>query len=299
MGSISDKPPLVVIVGQTASGKSALAMALAQRFNGEIIAADSRTIYKGMDIGTAKPTLEDRRVVTHHLIDLIEPSQLITVADFQKLATEAIKEIAAKGKLPIMVGGSGLYVDAVIYGFKFRERVNIYSREMLENVAVEDLQTMLKERDIELPLNDKNRRHLIGALQVGGVVKDKNRLRSNTLIIGPTIPDDELEPRILRRVEGMLSSGLEEEVRRLVKDYGWQGQPAETIGYTEFKAYFAGDVSHEQLVHNIVTHTRRYAKRQKTWFKRNPDIHWISNSEEAVDLVTTFLNKWYSAHLKV
>jgi tRNA dimethylallyltransferase len=190
-----------------------------------------------------------------------------------------------------MVGGSGLYVDAVMYGYNFRKRVLIHGRDELEKASVEELQSRLKERGIGLPVNFKNRRHLIGALEVGGVVKDKRHLRGNTLAIGLEVPDEELMHRIDQRVEGMLRAGLEEEVRRLVDQFGWDGQPAETIGYTEFRAYFAGDITYEQLVHNIKTHTRQYSKRQKTWFKRNPDIHWISNSNEAVDLITTFLNK--------
>ena len=291
MEPISDNPPLVVIVGQTASGKSALAMKLAQKFDGEIIAADSRTIYKGMDIGTAKPSPAERRLVPHHLIDIVEPNQLVTVADFQALALEAVDSVSTKGKLPIVVGGSGLYVDAVIYGYNFRQRVAIYDRDELERASVEELQSMLRQRGIELPVNSKNRRHLVGALLVGGVVKDKRNLRRNTLVIGLEVPDDELTQRIDERVENMLGAGLEKEVRGLVENFGWDGQPAETIGYTEFRAYFAGDVTFEQLVRSIKTHTRQYSKRQKTWFKRNPDVHWISNSDEAVDLITTFLNK--------
>src|SRR5262245_23019777 len=119
MGSVADQPPLIVILGQTASGKSALAMQLAQRFSGEIIAADSRTIYKGMDVGTAKPTPADRRLIRHHLVDIVTPDQIFTAADFQRLAERTVVSIATQGKVPFLVGGSGLYVDALIYNFSF------------------------------------------------------------------------------------------------------------------------------------------------------------------------------------
>ena len=290
MGPFTNNPPLVVIAGPTASGKSALALKLAERFGGEIVAADSRTIYRGMDIGTAKPTPEDQRAIPHHLLDMAAPDELITVADFQKMALSAINQIGRGRRLAIMVGGNGLYVDAVIYGFQFRKRQSIYEREWLEEAPIEELQQELAERGIDLPANVKNRRHLIGALEIGGVVKDERRLRPNTLVLGIDISKDELDARITSRVAGMFAQGLEVEVRGLVSRYGWTGQLPETIGYAEFRHYLSGELSHEQLIQDIALHTRQYAKRQKTWFKRNSDIHWISNPEEAVDLVTTFLN---------
>lgn len=290
MGPFTNNPPLVVIAGPTASGKSALALKLAERFGGEIVAADSRTIYRGMDIGTAKPTPEDQRAIPHHLLDMAAPDELITVADFQKMALSAINQIGRGRRLAIMVGGNGLYVDAVIYGFQFRKRQSIYEREWLEEAPIEELQQELAERGIDLPANVKNRRHLIGALEIGGVVKDERRLRPNTLVLGIDVSKDELDARITSRVAGMFAQGLEVEVRGLVSRYGWTGQLPETIGYAEFRHYLSGELSHEQLIQDIALHTRQYAKRQKTWFKRNSDIHWISNPEEAVDLVTTFLN---------
>lgn len=234
--------PLVVIVGETASGKSALAMQLAEKFDGEIICADSRTIYKGMDIGTAKPSTGDQLRAKHHLLDVVTPDQNFTAAQFKAMANKIIIEISEAGKLPIMVGGTGLYVDGLLYDFGFNNK------------------------------------------------PDKKSLRSNTLILGMLVDRHLLKSRIHDRVEVMISKGLENEVRRLVQKYGWHVKAMTGIGYREFRPYLAGLQSLDETIKNIERNTILYAKRQRTWFKRNDSIHWLDDPRQAVDLVTTFLN---------
>ncbi|HTH71816.1 MAG TPA: tRNA (adenosine(37)-N6)-dimethylallyltransferase MiaA [Candidatus Pristimantibacillus sp.] len=290
MGSIANDPSLVVIVGPTASGKSALAVNLAKRFNGEIIAADSRTVYRGMDIGTAKPSMNDRTAVPHHLLDIVNPDDSFTVADFQRLAKRAVVDIAARGRVPFLVGGSGLYIDAVIYDFGLRPAADPAGRAELQKLSVDELQERILDKGIALPFNKRNPRHLIRTLETGGLTPVKGNLRSNTLVIGLDADKEDLEVKIAKRVSAMVDAGFVEEVRRLAARYGWDSPALQAPGYRSFQEYIGGTVSLEEAKRLFVQRDLQYAKRQKTWFKRSSDIHWISNPEEAVDLVTTFLN---------
>jgi tRNA dimethylallyltransferase len=291
MESLADNAPLIVVVGPTASGKTALALNLAERFGGEIIAADSRTIYKGMDIGTAKPTSAERQRVPHHLLDIIEPDAPFTVVDFQRLANAAISEIIGRGKLPILVGGSGLYIDAVIYNFSFRGAPDAQLRQQTAALSVEEVQRLLESRNITLPADERNPRHLVRALETGGTHPSRGRLRPHTLVIGLDPGKEVLAAAIVRRVEQMVTAGFVDEVRTLATRYGWAGQALQAPGYKAFRPYLAGVVSLDEAKELFVRYDVQYAKRQKTWFKRNADIRWISNPAEAVDIVTTFLNK--------
>lgn len=251
------RAPMIVIVGQTASGKSALALELAQKFNGEIIAADSRTVYRGMNIGTAKPPIEEQQLVPHHLLDVVEPDQRFTAADFKRLALEAIEDITARGKLPVMVGGTGLYIDSVLFDYSFADK----------NAA----------------RNPANPRHLKkdSAVQRGG-------LRPHTLIIGLDLDKEALTERINGRVELMVQKGLQQEVDQLVRRYGWEAPGLNAIGYQEWRE--KAKSTHE-IVAEIISDTKNYAKRQKTWFKRNKSIQWVSKQSKAVEIATTFLYK--------
>jgi len=286
-----ESKPLIVIIGETASGKSALAMELAQKFNGEIICADSRTVYVGMDIGTAKPSIKDQQKVPHFGINISTPVTPVNVADFKKLATGAMAEIASRGHVPIMVGGTGLYIDAVLYDFVFRKVAERKLRDHLGQLSVPELQAELQAEGIALPENSQNPRHLMRALETGGQTSERKPLRANTLIIGLEVPRDELKARIARRIDQMLAAGLEAEVRQLAQKYGWDVEPLKTIGYREWREYFEGQVSLEQVKAEIIRSTMAYAKRQRTWFKRNSSIHWVKEQREVVELVTTFLNK--------
>lgn len=281
----------MVIVGQTASGKSALAMKLAQQFDGEIIAADSRTVYKGMDIGTAKPTLDDQKMIPHHLLDVVAPDESFTVADFQMQALAAITDVASRGKVPVLVGGSGLYVDAVVYNFSFRAPSEDGLRRRFSTLSVGELQDLLVQEGLAMPKNRSNPRHLIRVLETHGEVPTREGLRPRTLIIGVVRDREELVERINERVEQMVNHGFVDEVKRLFAEYGAAAQALQAPGYKAFYKYLTGEISIDAAKQQFVHYDMQYAKRQKTWFKRNPDIHWISNMEEAVELVTTFLNK--------
>jgi tRNA dimethylallyltransferase len=291
MESVANNSPVIVVLGQTASGKSALALELAQRFGGEIIAADSRTVYKGMDIGTAKSTLAEQRLVRHHLIDVVEPDQSFSVADFQYLARKAIDDIASRGRLPMLVGGSGLYIDSVIYDFSFRQSGDLEQRKVLGELSVEELQAILLQRAIPFPANERNPRHLVRSLETAGEIPCRAPLRPNTLVIGIFKDRALLANDVLRRVDSMVDRGFVKEVKHLAARYGWDVPALQAPGYRAFRLYLAGQVSLEEAKRQFVQNDLQYAKRQKTWFKRNMDIHWISNLEEAVDIITTFLNK--------
>ncbi len=290
MESVASIPPLIVIVGQTGSGKSALALQLAEQFSGEIIAADSRTVYKGMNVGTAKPSAEDIRLVPHHLIDIIEPGEQFSVADFQRLAQKAILEITSRGHVPILVGGSGLYVDSVLYGFGFRAPANLSLRASLQQRSVEELQEMILEKGLDLPANDRNPRHLMRSIEAAGSPPPtRQTLRSNTLVIGLTADKAALATRLEHRAEKMLADGLVDEVRLLTEKYG-QVEALRAPAYREVRLYLSGAISFDELSQLIVRSHMQYAKRQRTWFKRSEDVMWISKPEESVEFVTTFLN---------
>jgi len=249
--------PLIVIVGPTASGKTALAIELAQKFGGEIVCADSRTVYSGMDIGTAKPTADERAEVRHHLLDVASPDEAFTAADFKELANEAIKDIVSRGQLPIMVGGSGLYIDAVLFDYGFAPQG-----------AARD---------------PKNPRHMSKS-----VPRPRKDLRDNTLIIGLSVPREVLRERIEGRVEAMIRHGLLEEVRHLLSKYP-DSKALDAPGYKAFRGYLAGLVSLDEAKASFVRNDLQLAKRQRTWFKRNPYIHWFDDSDEALAFVTKSL----------
>lgn len=291
----SNDPPLIAIVGETGSGKSALALELASQFNGEIIAADSRTIYRGMDIGTAKPSPEEQAMVPHHLIDVVDPNETFSAADFKRLAEKAIDDIGERGKVPFLVGGTGLYADAVLYDFSFRPKPDLVLREKLQKMSVSQLQHLLLEADIPLPENEQNPRHLIRAYETKGVLPERHLLRCNTLIIGLTVDREKLRATITHRVDAMVAAGLIEEVRAIADMYGWDAPALQAPGYKAMRSYIDGNCSMEEAKTLFIQNDMQLAKRQRTWFKRDKHIHWICKKAEAVDLITTFLNKFYTA----
>lgn len=294
MSTQTSVSPLIVVLGETASGKSALAMDLALRFDGALICADSRTVYRGMDVGTAKPTLKDRQLVQHYCLDVVDPSQRFTVADFKRQAATAIDEITAAGKLPIVVGGTGLYIDALIYDFDFRGPADLALRAELDGLSVDQLQAKLREQGIPLPANQRNPRHLVRALESGGKTGGKAVLRQNTLLLGLMVELEVLEQRIIGRVDAMVDDGFVDEVRTLVEKYGNQVEAMRAPGYMAFQEYLKGIIDLEEAKRQFVQNDLRLAKRQRTWFRRNKSIHWLATDEKStksVDLVTTLLNK--------
>ena len=249
--------PLVVIVGPTASGKSDLAMKIAEKHKGEIICADSRTVYRGMDIGTAKPSKEDQKRVRHHLLDILEPNEPFNVGRFKQLAEKTILDIEKRGKLPVMVGGTGLYIDSVIFDYQFSGPG--------------------AEKD------EVNPRHL----KKTGPTSEPS-MRSNTLVIGMDVEPEKLKTRIDKRIENMIENGLEQEVKRLSGFYGWV-EPITAVGYQEWRAYFEGQNDLNKTRELITIHTRQYAKRQRTWFKRGGHIYWVRDSASAL----AYLENWF------
>ncbi|HTE58558.1 MAG TPA: tRNA (adenosine(37)-N6)-dimethylallyltransferase MiaA [Verrucomicrobiae bacterium] len=283
--------PLVVVVGETASGKTALALELARRFNGEVICADSRTVYKSMDIGTAKPSPQEQSDIKHHLLDIVSPDQSFNAAQFKQRALDAINDIADRGKVSIMVGGTGLYIDAVIFDFQFRQPADPVIRQELSQLSVEELQDRLRQAGIDLPNNPQNPRHLIRALETGGASDSKSPLRANTLVIGLQVDPAVLTKRIQDRVEAMVRAGFVDELEYISSTYGWGAPGLQAPGYKAFRGYVDGTISLEQAKALFVQNDLHLAKRQRTWFRRNNSIHWVSDTKEAVDFVTTFLSK--------
>lgn len=274
--------PLIIIVGETGAGKSALAMDLARAHGGEIIAADSRTVYKGMDIGTAKPSAKDRAAIRHHLLDLVEPDQHFSVADFKRLALQAVADIRRRGKLPIMVGGTGLYVDAVVFDYGFRNKYNDKIRRELAKKSLAELRELASNEGFTTFANSSNKRHLIRVLESGQLPEDdRGRMIDNVVIIGLKLSRAELRRRLKARVELMFKRGLRREVEGLTKRYGWEHEALSGIGYREFEGYYLRELSMGEVKRNIFQHSLNYAKRQRSWFKRNPAIEWFDDPRPA------------------
>jgi len=278
---------LLVIVGQTASGKSALAMEIAERCNGEIIAADSRTVYRGMDIGTAKPTVEDQAKVPHHLLDVVSPDQPFTAADFQRLANEAIENIQSRGKMPILVGGTGLYVDSVIYNFSFAGEADQELRVELEGLSIEELQQRITVEGLIMPENTQNKRYLVRTLERGDQPLEKRSLDAGTVVVGLKIPKEVLEERIKARLDQMLADGLLEEVKALKDQYGQERLEAMTgTTYKVLGKYLDNEIDLEEAKAEIIRGDLSLAKRQLTWFKRHDaDIHWFDSAPKAQEYI--------------
>lgn len=282
---------LLVIIGPTASGKTALAIELAQKFDGEIICADSRTVYKDMDIGTAKPSQEEQELIPHHLLDVIEADQSFSAAKFKQLANSAIKDIQNRDKLPILVGGTGLYIDSVIYDFQFLPPADPAERQRLNHMSVQELQEEILEKQLPMPENRQNPRHLARVIETSGAVGRQSDIRPNTLVIGLDVDLAVLRKRITERVDLMLESGFIAEVETLVNRYGADAPGLLAPGYKAFKDYIENKISLDDAKAQFVRNDYLLARRQRTWFKRNKSIHWLNNREDAVELVTTFLNK--------
>ena len=218
MAPTHHRPELLVITGTTASGKSALALKIAQQFNGEIIAADSWTVYKGFDIGTSKPTITQQKAVKHHLIDVRQATDGFNAPLFQQMAERAIKNIQKRGKLPILVGGTGLYIDSVLYDFGFLPSVNSDERAKFNAMSLPELLEIAQIQNIDLTdIDTRNKRRIIRAIEAKGQKPTKKALRPNTLIIGLKLEPEKLKRRIAQRTDRMLAEGLEAEVRELSK----------------------------------------------------------------------------------
>ncbi len=290
METSTQRPKLLVIVGPTASGKSDLAMKIAQESNGEIITADSRTIYRGMDIGTAKPTPKEQRQTAHWGLDLVQPGQLYSAAKFKKYAERKIKDIQSRGKLPILVGGTGLYVDGVLFDFEFRSPVDPKQRQALEKLSTEQLQRIIEEKGYQTPQNRQNRRHLIRTIERQGTTGTKKQPKKDILIIGLLPSGEELKQRIHDRVEVWFKHGLSKEVQELLNTYGDKWLSSAGIGYRAVAEYLEGRSTLEEAKSIFEKEHWQYARRQKTWFKRHKFIRWFDSPDKAYKEVSRLLN---------
>lgn len=267
--------PLIVITGPTASGKTSLAIELAKRYSGEIICADSRTVYRGMDIGTAKPTTEERRGVPHWGLDLVEPDHSFSVAQFKDYAVQKIAEIRARGKVPFLVGGTGLYIDAVIFDFQFGAKADESMRQRLSRMSVEQLQDYCVKNNVNLPENRRNKRYLMRAIERCNHDNTRNSTPDKqTIVVGIATKKELLRTRIELRAEQLFSGGVVKEATMLGEIYGWESEAMTGNIYPLVRHYLRGEIDDDELVRQFIISDWRLAKRQLTWLRRNPFIMW-------------------------
>ena len=290
-----DKPKVIVICGPTASGKTSLSISLAKKINGEIVSCDSMQIYKEMDIGSAKPTVEEMQEIKHYLVDFVSPEKRYSVSEYKEDASKAIEEIINKGKTPIIVGGTGLYLNSLIYNIQYNEmEVDLNYRRELEKEAeeygLEVLYNRAKEIDPEamekVSANDKKR--ITRVLEIYNATgrnktelekKSRKEVPYNYLIFGINMERSILYDRINKRVDIMLEQGLIEEVKNLINKYSNMPTAMQGLGYKEVKEFLDGNISKEEMIEKIKMETRRYAKRQITWFKKIENVKWIQGNE--------------------
>ncbi len=280
-------PKLIVIEGTNASGKSGLGVALAKRFGGEIVSADSRQVYRSMDLGSGKITPEETEGIPHHLIDVREPGEFFSMADFQRLAYEAIDGILARGKVPFLVGGTGLYVDAVADGYELSDKApDPALRAHLETYDTAALYAMLLEKLPDTDIDPRNRHRVMRALErlaADDYHPAGKTPRYSLLKLGVTWPREILKQRIDERLEKRLSEGMVEEVRALLDE----GIPEEFLvklglEYKYLAWYITGKIGYEQMTEELGNAIKKFAKRQMTWFRRDPRIRWLDMSADPV-----------------
>lgn len=320
MSKNSVNPPIIAIIGQTASGKSALALKLAQKFNGAVISADSQQIYTQSKIGTNQPVGEWLKAnskwkkitgkkqlyfvahIPHFFIDTLSPNKQYSAAQFQAKTNQLCRKLSTNGILPIIAGGTGLYVSSVIESYKFpKGKANTYLRNRLNKLSTIALQQKLKNLDLVtwLVIDKTNRRRLIRALehvittgQSFSANQQKN-IRPNTLIIGLKINKTTLRQAIIKRTDKMLRRGLIKEVEHLQKKYP-RSPLLQSISYREVASYLNSQINKSECRQQIINHTWQYSRRQLTWFKRMPNVNWINNPNKA-----TILVKQFQKHMRV
>lgn len=271
---------VIAVVGPTASGKTSYAIELAKEINGEIVSADSRLVYKGFDIGTAKPTMEEREGIPHYMIDIVEPEEDYSVGRYVKDAKIVINDILSRGKTPIIVGGTGLYINALLMNYDFTDAEPDYKlREEL--MASDNLYQMLIQLDEEtartIEPNDKKK--IVRAIEIikttgKKILKTMSGSEYNVEWTGRNFPRNELYERINRRVDLMIEQGLINETKHLLEKHGRIPNLINTIGYQEIISYLDGELTLNNAIDMLKQNTRRYAKRQLTWFRRNSEIKW-------------------------
>lgn len=302
---------VIVICGPTASGKTSLSIELARRIKGEIVSADSMQIYREMNIGTAKPTQEEMQEIKHYLLDFVSPERRYSVAEYKKDAKKAIRAILEKGKTPIVVGGTGLYIDSLIYEIEYSgiEFDELYRQKLEERVEVEGLANLYEEaRKIDslaiqkISPNDEKRilrileiYHATGKTKTQQEIESrKNPVEYDYQVYALKWDRDILYDRINQRVNQMLEQGLIEEVEGILKKYDNFPTAMQGLGYKEVVEYLKGDSTKEEMVEKIKMETRRYAKRQMTWFRKNKQTIWLNgqaNQESNIDIILKNVNR--------
>ena len=299
---------VIIIVGPTASGKTALSIELAKKINGEIISCDSMQIYKDMNIGSAKPSPEEMQGIKHYMIDIVEPTERFSVAEYKRQAEEAIEEILGKGKIPIVVGGTGLYADSLIYGIEYPEiKFDEKYREELEEQAekeqgLERLYNRAKEIDPQAmeKISENDKKRIIRVLEIfhqTGKTKTELEIESRKTgtkydfkVFSINMERSILYDRINKRVDIMIENGLIGEVENLLKKYDKFPTAMQGLGYKEVVQYLNQELTKEEMIDKIKQETRRYAKRQLTWFRKNKEIIWIDGQADLQNNIEIILN---------
>lgn len=287
----------MLFVVQRLLGKTALSIEIAKQIDGEIISADSMQIYKEMNIGSAKPTTEEMQGIKHYLLDFVSPKERYSVADYKKQATKAIEEILKKGKTPIIVGGTGLYIDALIYNIDYPEIEfdETYRKQLEKRVEKEGLSLLYEEatkidEEAMKRISPNDQKRILRVLEVyhqTGKTKTQQELMSRQKevpydyhVYALTMPREQLYDRINKRVDIMIEQGLVEEVGKILETYQEYPTAMQALGYKEIKEYIEGNASKEQAIETIKQETRRYAKRQLTWFRKNKQTKWLDANEK-------------------
>ena len=272
---------LIAILGPTASGKTGLSIDIAKKYNAEVISADSRAIYKYMDIGTAKPSKDEQAGIPHWGIDLVGPGQDYSVADYKKYADKKIGDIENRHKLALLVGGTGLYVDSVLYDFNLAPK-NPNVRLIMADKTIAQLQQIIRDNKLQMPENLNNKRYLIRAIERGGHPLNKKPISREALIIGICPNKTVLQKRIEKRLDNMLKIGVVDEIKVCANKYGWDSTAMTGGIYRAFKCYIQATCSIEEAKDSFIKSDLLLAKRQMTWFKRNKDIHWFDDPKGAL-----------------
>lgn len=299
---LSKPPKIVVVLGPTASGKSDLAVTLARKFNGEVISADSRQVYKGLDIGTGKITEKEMRGVPHYLLDVANPKRQFSVAEYQELGRKAIADILSRGKLPIICGGTGFYIDALVHDYALPSVLpNVKLRAKLEKLSTDALFKKLEKLDPRRAkdIDPHNRRRLVRALEITlstgkpnptAAQAQRKKTRYEALKMGIPFPNEILRARIEKRLLARIAQGMVREARRLhASGLSWKRMEDLGLEYRYLSRYLRGLISKEEMAQKLSTEIWHYAKRQMTWFKRDKDIHWITDTKKAERITRAFL----------
>lgn len=303
------KPKVVVICGPTASGKTALSIELAKKINGEIISCDSMQIYKDMNVGTAKPTKEEMQGIKHYLVDYVLPTKRYSVADYKKDAEKSIKKILEKGKVPIIVGGTGLYIDSLIYNIEYPEiKFDEQYREKLEKeVEEKGLENLYKEAKKIDPIavekiSKTDKKRLLRILEIyhatgktkteQEIISRRNEPEYDYKVYALLWDREKLYDRINLRVDLMIKQGLIEEVKSILEKYNTFPTAMQGLGYKEVVQYLNGELTKEEMIEKVKQETRRYAKRQMTWFRKNKQTVWLDaeNRQNNIKIILEGIN---------